>query len=69
MAKKFGKWRGSITALAGLGAFLIGKAVNEISTVVHAMVPNMDESVESYPLILATLTFYLLGIVIALWGL
>ncbi len=68
MAKKFGKWRGGITALCGFGMSLIGTLIARLESLVLAFGPSNAQTNAPGVLGFIALGFYALGMVAALWG-
>ncbi|MEG0923350.1 MAG: hypothetical protein RSG22_18315 [Comamonas sp.] len=68
MAKKFGKWRGGITAVCGFGLSLIGAFVARLEDLVHTFGPSGTQPEALSALGIIAIGLYALGMVVALWG-
>lgn len=68
MAKKFGKWRGAITALHGFGLSLIGMCIARLEDLVMAFGPANAKVNAPDTLGIIAMVLYALGMLAALWG-
>jgi len=68
MAKKFGKWRGAVTVVHGVGVSIVGVLTAKLDDLVYQFAPQVERPIDGAHLALIALAIYCTGVLLGIWG-